>query len=175
MSKIGKKSIKLPSSSNIEIKENHLYVQGKLGKLSLSLDNNFDYLSQETEISIIPKDISRDSKMKWGLYRSLIQNMVLGVTVGFEQELELVGIGYRVVSKGKNLEFSLGYSHPVIFPIPDDINCEVKGNKIKVNSINKESLGNFCKKVCQIRKQDPYKGKGIYIVGQPRRRKQGKK
>ena len=175
MSKIGKKSIYFDTETDLSMNESSLTVKGKLGEMNLKIDSNFEYLITENSIKLTPKTSSNKIKMKWGLYRALINNMVIGVSQGYKKELELVGIGYRVHKKGSGLEFSLGYSHPIQFPIEEGLSCEVKGSRINVCGIDKGKIGLFCQQICELRKQDPYKGKGVYIVGKPRRRKQGKK
>eukprot|EP01047_Picozoa_sp_COSAG01_P000076 COSAG01_NODE_1_length_100484_cov_170.446142_76_plen_176_part_00 len=175
MSKIGKKPVRFPSNVSLTLDGQLIRFKGILGETSLLVDSTFTLSLSESEISLTPENIDKNVKMKWGLYRSLIANKVQGVSKGFNKELELVGIGYRVQKKSNTLVFSLGYSHPVDFEIENGINCEVKGSKIQVNGIDKNKVGDFCEKICKLRKQDPYKGKGIYIVGLRRRKKQGKK
>ena len=132
-------------------------------------------INEGKDVSIKPKKIDQNSKRLWGMNRSLINNAVIGSSVGYEKILELVGVGYRAALKGNKLNLQLGYSHDINFEIPTDVKIECpKQNLIKLTSINKEKLGAAAAKIRSFRKPEPYKGKGIKYVGEIIRRKAGK-
>ncbi|RAP31898.1 50S ribosomal protein L6 [Candidatus Marinamargulisbacteria bacterium SCGC AG-410-N11] len=176
MSRIGNKKISIDNKIKLEIKGNNLNVSGTKGNLNLDIPNNINVSFSDTEISVSVND-KKDKKQKelHGLMRSLINNMVTGVSVGFEKSLTLQGIGYKVQQKGKNLIFSLGYSHPVNFDCPDSVEFEViNPTEFKVKSIDKQKLGQVCAEIKSLRKRDAYKGKGIHFVGDQIKKKPGK-
>ena len=178
MSRVGNDPIKIPEGVNVDIQEESITVKGKLGELT----QLYDQVSISIKDSIIsgsrPSN-SKENRAKHGLYRSLLNNMVIGVSKGFVKELELVGVGYRANNQGQKLELSLGFSHNVIFEIPIEVKVETiteKGSNpiIKLTSFDKELLGNVVSKIRSLRKPEPYKGKGIKFVGEEIRRKAGK-
>ncbi|MEK9658128.1 MAG: 50S ribosomal protein L6 [bacterium] len=175
MSKIGKKVIDIDESTTVDIKSQELTITGSLGRLTLELDRDINIDYSNNCIKVNAKSTDKSTRAKWGLYRSLINNMVYGVTKGYHIELELVGIGYRALQKGNDIEFQLGYSHPIIFNETEGIKIIVKGNKLTISGIDKQKVGQVAKRICLLRKPDPYKGKGIFVVGSKRRKKQGKK
>jgi len=178
MSRIGNSIINIPEGVALEVKENIITVKGKLGELSQSFDGvSFD-ISDNT-ITVKRDSDSKDHKSKHGLYRSLLNNMVIGVSDGFVKELELVGVGYRANSSGQKLDLSLGFSHTIVMNLPPEIKVEainVKGQNpiIKLSSIDKQLLGHIAAKIRSFRKPEPYKGKGVKYVGEQIRRKAGK-
>ena len=178
MSRIGNSPIVVPEGVNVEINSNELVVSGKLGSLKQVFDGVT--LSKEDSIITVSRNSeSKDHKSKHGLYRSLLNNMVIGVSEGFVKELELVGVGYRANNQGQKLDLSLGFSHNVVFQIPAEVKVETINEKgsnpiIKLTSFDKELLGNVVSKIRSLRKPEPYKGKGIKFVGEEIRRKAGK-
>ena len=178
MSRIGNSIINIPEGVALEVKENIITVKGKLGELSQSFDGvSFDI--SDNIITVKRDSDSKDHKSKHGLYRSLVNNMVLGVSEGFIKELELVGVGYRANSSGQKLDLSLGFSHTIVMSLPTEIKVEAINEKgqnpiIKLSSIDKQLLGHIAAKIRSFRKPEPYKGKGVKYVGEQIRRKAGK-
>ena len=178
MSRVGNDPIKIPEGVNVDIQEESITVKGKLGELT-QLYDQVSISIKDSIISVSRSSNSKENRAKHGLYRSLLNNMVIGVSKGFVKELELVGVGYRANNQGQKLELSLGFSHNVIFEIPIEVKVETiteKGSNpiIKLTSFDKELLGNVVSKIRSLRKPEPYKGKGIKFVGEEIRRKAGK-
>ena len=178
MSRIGNDPVKIPEGVNVDIQEESITVKGKLGELTQSYDQ-VSFLIKDSMITVSRSSNSKENRAKHGLYRSLLNNMVIGVSKGFVKELELVGVGYRANNQGQKLELSLGFSHNVVFEIPIEVKVETiteKGSNpiIKLASFDKELLGNVVSKIRSLRKPEPYKGKGIKFVGEEIRRKAGK-
>ena len=178
MSRVGNDPIKIPEGVNVDIQEESITVKGKLGELT-QLYDQVSFSIKDSIITVSRPSNSKENRAKHGLYRSLLNNMVIGVSKGFVKELELVGVGYRANNQGQKLELSLGFSHNVIFEIPIEVKVETiteKGSNpiIKLTSFDKELLGNVVSKIRSLRKPEPYKGKGIKFVGEEIRRKAGK-
>ena len=180
MSRIGKAPISLPKGVDVDIsKGNVVSVKGPKGKLSEQIDPDLTVEIENGELVVKrPTDQKRHRSMH-GLYRSLINNMVEGVSKGYTKELELVGVGYRAANRGQLLELTLGYSHPIMFALPDEVKVEAvmeKGKNpiVKLESIDKQLIGQVAAKIRSFRKPEPYKGKGIRFVGEEIRRKAGK-
>ena len=180
MSRIGILPIELPSGVTINISEtNEVKVKGPKGELSQQVDPEIKIEVKENQVTLSRPNDEKRLKSLHGLYRSLLNNMVVGVSQGFTTEQEIVGVGYRAEAKGQVLEMSLGFSHDVQFMIPDEVKVEVKqerrGNPIVIfTSINKQLLGQVAAKLRSLRPPEPYKGKGIKFVGEQLRRKAGK-
>ena len=178
MSKIGKINITIPEKVKVAIAGNILNIEGPLGKKSLNIDLevfNLD-IKDGKEISIKPKKIDQNTKRLWGMNRSLINNAIIGTSVGFEKVLELSGVGYRAALKGRQLNLQLGFSHDVNFDIPQEVKILVeKQTTIKISGINKQKVGMVASKIKSFRPPEPYKGKGIKEKGQYILRKEGKK
>ena len=178
MSKIGKINIVIPDKVKVVLAGNILNIEGPLGKKTLDIDLemfNLD-IKEGKEISIKPKKIDQDTKRIWGMKRSLINNAVIGSSVGYEKTLELVGVGYRAALKGSQLNLQLGYSHDINFDIPEGIKIEVeKQTTLKVTGSDKQLVGVVVSKIKTFRKIEPYKGKGIREKGQHVLKKEGKK
>ena len=178
MSKIGKINITIPEKVKVVLAGNILNIEGPLGKKSLDIDlENFNLeIKEGKEISIRPKKIDQSTKRLWGMNRSLINNAIIGSSVGYEKILELVGVGYRAALKGKQLNLQLGYSHDINFDIPDGIKITVdKQTTLKVSGFDKQLVGIVVSKIKSLRKIEPYKGKGIREKGQHILKKEGKK
>ena len=178
MSRVGNDPIKIPEGVNVDIQEESITVKGKLGELT-QLYDQVSFSIKDSMVTVSRPSNSKQNRAKHGLYRSLLNNMVIGVSKGFVKELELVGVGYRANNQGQKLELSLGFSHNVIFEIPIEVKVETiteKGSNpiIKLTSFDKELLGNVVSKIRSLRKPEPYKGKGIKFVGEEIRRKAGK-
>jgi len=179
MSRVGKKPVVLPESVKIElIGENNLKITGPLGFVFLPIFNFLSLDKVNNEIILTLNSQFSSSKLelsKFGLFRSLLNNAVLGVSTGFVKEIELEGIGYRVQLNGDTLHFSLGYSHPVIFNCPQGISFEVESQtKLKVKGIDKELVGRVSSQIKLLRRKDSYKAKGLHFLGDPRKKKPGK-
>lgn len=176
MSRIGKKPIDVPAGLEININEKDINIKGALGELKQEIDDSAVKISLEEEKIIIkPLSGSKEARSKYGLYRSLIYNMVTGVSKGFSKTLKIVGVGYRAALKGNNLELQLGYSDPVLFDEVKGITFEVPDNTtIIVKGINKQLVGEVAAQIRAKRKPEPYKGKGIKYEDEFIRRKVGK-
>ncbi len=175
MSRIGKKPIPLPPGVKVEWQDGSIKVSGPKGNLSRVLPPKVDLEVGPSEILVRPQDGSRQTRAYWGLTRTLVANLVTGVSTGFTRVLELVGTGYKVESRGQALFFSLGYSQPIEFPLPAGISAQVeKANRIALSGIDKEQLGQTAANVKRLRFPDAYKGKGIRYAGEALRRKVGK-
>lgn len=178
MSRIGNSIINIPEGVTLEVNKNLITAKGKLGELSQKFDG-VSFNITDTEASVKRNSESKDHKSKHGLYRSLLNNMVIGVSEGFVKELELVGVGYRANSSEQKLDLSLGFSHTIVMNLPSEIKVETINEKgqnpiIKLSSIDKQLLGHIAAKIRSFRKPEPYKGKGVKYVGEQIRRKAGK-
>lgn len=175
MSRIGKQPVDIRSGVNVDIDKTSVSVKGPKGELSRTFSPLVTITQSENTITVSPVNDSREANAQWGLTRTLINNMVEGVTDGFKKELELVGVGYRAQLKGRDLELSLGYSHPVLYPQPEGITFEVPDNThINVLGYSKEQVGQVAAEIRAKRPPEPYKGKGVRYVGEHVRRKLGK-
>ncbi len=176
MSRIGKKPIEIPAGLEIKINKKDVNIKGSLGELSQEIDDTAVKLSlEEGRLTVVPLSDTKEARAKHGLYRSLINNMVTGVTKGFSRNLKIVGVGYRVALKGSNLELQLCYSNPVVFDQTSGITFEVPDNTtIVVKGIDKQLVGEVAAKIRAKRKPEPYKGKGIKYEDEYIRRKVGK-
>jgi large subunit ribosomal protein L6 len=176
MSRIGKQPIALPAGVKIKLDNTLLTVTGGQGTLSRDLPPRVRLEMDDKEIRVVPQDNGRLSRSYWGLARTLVANMVTGVSTGFTRVMEIVGTGYKVEAKGDSLVFSLGYSNPVEFPLPKGIKAEVldKGTRFELKGFDKEQLGQLAANIRAIRPPDVYKGKGVRYAGEKLRKKMGK-
>ncbi|AEX71470.1 50S ribosomal protein L6 [Corynebacterium diphtheriae] len=175
MSRVGKAPIAIPSGVDVKIDGQYVEVKGPKGTLDLTIPEPIVASIEDGQISVVRPDDHRKNRSLHGLSRSLVNNMVVGVTEGYTIKMEIFGVGYRVALKGKNLEFSLGYSHPVLIEAPEGITFAVDGNtKLSVSGIDKQKVGQIAAIIRRLRKDDPYKGKGIRYEGEQIRRKVGK-
>jgi large subunit ribosomal protein L6 len=177
MSRIGKLPVTVPSGVDVTVDERLVTVKGPKGTLSHSVAEPITVArGEDGSVEVARPDDERLSRSLHGLTRTLINNMVIGVTQGFEKKLEIVGVGYRVLSKGPTqLEFQLGYSHPITFNAPDGITFTVEGpTKLGVQGIDKQLVGEVAANIRKLRKPEPYKGKGVRYAGEQVRRKVGK-
>ena len=178
MSKIGKINISIPEKVKVALAGNMINIEGPLGKKSINIDLEMFSLEikEDKEISIKPKELNQNSKRLWGMNRSLINNAVIGSSVGYEKILELIGVGYRAAIKGNQLNLQLGYSHDINFDIPEGIKIIVeKQTTLKITGADKQQVGSVASKIKTLRKIEPYKGKGIREKGQYVLKKEGKK
>ena len=176
MSRIGKQPIELPSGVNVAISPGRVQVNGPLGELSQTVPARMQ-VSQEDGTLVVKRPTERgDDRALHGLTRSLLANMVEGVTKGFEKRLELQGVGYRAALRGTDLELNVGYSHPVVIKPPQGINFEVpEATSVLVKGIDKQQVGQTAAEIRKVRPPEPYKGKGIRYEGEYVRRKVGKR
>ena len=178
MSKIGKINISIPDKVKVILAGSTISIDGPLGNKSINIDLEMFNLeiNEGKEISIKPKEINQNTKRLWGMNRSLINNAVIGSSVGYEKILELVGVGYRAALKGNILNLQLGYSHDIDFNIPEGVKIEVeKQTTLKIKGSDKQLVGSVASKIKTFRKIEPYKGKGIRERGQYVLKKEGKK
>ncbi len=175
MSRIGRKPIDIPQGVEVKVDENnHVTVKGPKGQLEADFNPRLTIKVEDNQVKVERPDDTSFMRAIHGTTRALIANMVEGVSKGFTVELEIHGIGYRAQMKGKTLELQLGYSHPVIYEPPSDIQISVEGNIIKVSGIDKQKVGQVAAEIREFRKPDPYKGKGIRYKGEVLKLKPGK-
>lgn len=179
MSRVGKAPISIPAGVEVKFDNGVVSVKGKLGELHQTLSNNVEVSMEEGTLTVNRKNDEKQSRADHGLYRALINNMVIGVSEGFEKKLELVGVGYRASNQGQMLDLSLGYSHNIVLQVPSEIKVETVSEKGKnpiviLKSHDKQLVGMVAAKIRSFRKPEPYKGKGVRFVGEYIRRKAGK-
>ena len=176
MSRIGKKAVAIPSGVTVTIEGQTVAVKGPKGQLSWTVAEEIEVKQEGGEISLSKRQDSQRAQAMWGLSRTLVNNMVVGVTQGYEQTLELVGVGYRAAMKGQSLSMQLGFSHDVDIKPPEGISFVVpKQTEIKISGIDKQVVGETAARIRRIRPPEPYKGKGVRYAGEKVRRKEGKK
>ena len=178
MSRIGKNPVTIPSGVTVDVKGNNVTVKGKLGELSQEIGDVKATVEGE-QITFERPSESKSHKAQHGLYRSLVSNMIQGVSEGFTKELELVGVGYRASNQGQKLDLALGFSHNIVIDLAPEVKVETISEKgknpiVKLTSYDKQLVGEVAAKIRSFRKPEPYKGKGIKFVGEELRRKAGK-
>ena len=178
MSRIGKAPIKIPSGVTVTINGGIVTVKGKLGELTQEV-KDIAVRQEDGQLVLEPTAQTKDQNAKHGLYRALLNNMVIGISVGFTKELELVGVGYRASNQGQKLDLALGFSHNIVLELPQEVKLETVNEKgknpiIKLTSHDKQLVGQVAAKIRSFRKPEPYKGKGVKFVGEVLRRKAGK-
>jgi large subunit ribosomal protein L6 len=178
MSRIGNNPIAIPEGVTVDIKDNVISVKGKLGELTQAFDG-VTVKNEDGSLTVERASESKEHKAKHGLYRSLIFNMMEGVSKGWTKELELVGVGYRASNQGQKLDLALGYSHNIVLNVAPEVKVETVSEKgknpiIKLTSFDKQLVGQVAAKIRSFRKPEPYKGKGVKFVGEQLRRKAGK-
>ncbi|HRZ95079.1 MAG TPA: 50S ribosomal protein L6 [Candidatus Moranbacteria bacterium] len=179
MSKIGKKIIEIPDGVEVKLEKNHIEAKGPKGTLSLDIHEKAKVEVSEKTIAV--KKFSENDKSKlaaavWGLTRSLINNMIIGVKEGYEKKLELQGVGFRMSVQGNKIVMALGFSHPVEVMVPEGINAKIEENNVlSITGIDKQAVGQFAAEIRSLKKAEPYKGKGFRYQGEKVRRKVGKK
>ncbi len=175
MSRIGKKPIEIPAGVLVQIEGRNVSVKGPKGELSREFRPEISLEQKENSILVGLRVNSKLGRSLWGLTRTLISNMIQGVTQGFERRLEIEGVGYKAALEGDSLNLIVGFSHPTKMKVPEHMTLAVEKNVIIVNGIDKEQVGQFAAKIRKVRPPEPYKGKGIHYVGEIIRRKLGKK
>ena len=175
MSRIGRLPITVPAGVEVKVTGQEVAVKGPKGELTHTVPSPIEVSLSEGTLTVVRPNDERESRSLHGLTRTLVSNMIVGVTEGYKKNLEIVGTGYRVQAKGSDLEFALGYSHPVAVKAPEGITLTVDGpTKLSVAGINKQQVGEVAATIRKLRKPDPYKGKGIRYAGEIIRRKVGK-
>lgn len=179
MSRIGKLPITIPAGVTVTVNNNVVTVKGPKGELSQNVNPAIEVKVEGNVCTVSRPNDEKENRSMHGLYRALIQNMVVGVSEGYKKVLELVGVGYRVSNQGQILEFSLGYTHPIYLGLPSEIKVETKSERnqnplVILESCDKQLLGQVCAKIRSFRKPEPYKGKGVKFQGEILRRKAGK-
>ena len=176
MSRIGKKPVAVPSNVTATIENGQLSVKGPKGTLAMALRDEISYTLEDGSILVKPANATKAARAFWGMQRTLVQNLITGVTDGYTKVLEITGVGYRANSQGKNLKLQLGYSHDVDYVIPEGIEIKTPDNTtVEVIGIDKQQVGQVAAEIRRWRKPEPYKGKGIKYRGEFIFRKEGKK
>ena len=179
MSRIGNNPVAIPDGVTVDIKDNVITVKGKLGELTQEYSGVTIEKDEDGKIVLKPNTLTKENKSKHGLYRSLVYNMIEGVSKGWTKELELVGVGYRASNQGQRLDIAVGYSHNIVLNVAPEVKVETISEKgknpiIKLTSFDKQLVGQVAAKIRAFRKPEPYKGKGVKYVGEQIRRKAGK-
>jgi large subunit ribosomal protein L6 len=176
MSRIGRSPIEIPKGTNVSIDAGVLTAEGPKGKVSQPLFDDFPVKVEDSTITVTRPGDAGPQRAMHGLLRSLIANAVEGASTGFSKSLDIVGVGYRAEVKEREVHFALGYSHPVIYPIPDGIEIEVdaRANRVRVSGADKQQVGQVAAEIRHLRRPDPYKGKGVKYTDEILRRKVGK-
>lgn len=176
MSRIGKNPVSIPQGVSVELKDASLAVKGPKGTLEMNVPElvSVDVRPEVVTFSVSAPD-DKKHRAQWGLARALLNNLVLGVTVGFQKQLEINGVGFKAVVQGKELVLNLGFSHPIHFPIPDGVSVTTEKNTVTIAGIDKYMVGQIAANIRKLKKPEPYKGKGIKYVDEHIIRKEGKK
>jgi len=176
MSRVGKYPVEIPQGVQVAIAGRLLTAKGQLGELRLALTEHIEVAVEDNHVTVKPRSQQTQARMMWGTTRALVANMVKGVSTGYRRSMEITGTGYRAAVQGKNLELALGYSHPIVYPIPDGIKitCE-RPTAIRVEGVDKRLVGQVAAEIRGFRGPEPYKGKGIRYADEQIRRKEGKK
>lgn len=174
MSRIGKKPVQLASGVTAEIKDGSIIIKGPKGSLTQYFGDKINISIKDNEVWVEQKEESNEQNVLQGTFRALVANMVEGVTDGFKKSLELIGVGFRLAKKGNDIEFHIGFSHPVLFKVPEGVQCDVEKNAIHVSGIDKQLVGEVAANIRKLKKPEPYKGKGIRYTEEQVRRKAGK-
>ena len=176
MSRVANNPVKIPNGVTIFLLDNEISVKGSKGSLSMVINEHVDVEQVEDSLKFSAGNRSSFSNAMSGTTRALVNNMVMGVSQGFEKKLELVGVGFRAQMQGKKINLSLGFSHPVVFELPDEVTAETPSQtEILLKSNDKQKLGQVCAEIRALRPPEPYKGKGVRVSGEHIRRKEAKK
>jgi large subunit ribosomal protein L6 len=176
MSRIGKKAVPIPSGVTANVEGQIVKIKGPKGAMQVVLPDDVSVKMDKGEVKVDPRNDGKRARSMWGTSRTLVNNLVTGVTKGFEKKLEITGVGYRAALQGKNLQIALGYSHDVIYPVPEGIAIATpKPTEIVVTGIDKQKVGQVAAEIRAFRPPEPYKGKGVKYAGEFIFRKEGKK
>lgn len=175
MSRIGKQKITIPTGVDVKVEGDIITVKGPKGQLTQQLHNDVSVNIDNGIISVkVEKESDKQQRSLWGLFSSLIANMVIGVTEGYSKQLEINGVGFKAAIAGKKLTLNVGFSHPVDYEVPEGIDIKVEGNLITITGIDKQMVGEVAAQIRKVKKPEPYKGKGIKYIDEQIRRKAGK-
>lgn len=176
MSRVGKQIVNIPAGTEVSLSGNSLSVKGSKGELKRDFKTNLIAINVNgSEITFTPKNEENSTKALWGTYASHVKNMIKGVNESFEKKLEIEGVGFKSEVQGESMKFALGFSHPILMPIPAGLKVTAEKNVITITGCDKEVVGEFAANIRDLKKPEPYKGKGIHYAGEFIRRKQGKK
>lgn len=176
MSRIGKQPVAVPKGVDVTLSGQDISVKGPNGTLAMTLVDEILAKHENDEIHVLPRDESKTARTMWGMQRTLVSNLIEGVTEGFSKDLEIVGVGYRAAVQGKDLVLALGFSHEVRYPVPEGIKIECPSQtQIKVSGANRQQVGQVAAEIRAFRKPEPFKGKGVKYAGEYIFRKEGKK
>jgi len=176
MSRIGKKPVVIPAGVTAKVEGQAISIKGGKGELSFTAPDDVTVKLDQQEISVVPRSQGKKARAAWGMTRSIVNNLVIGVSKGFERKLEITGVGYKAAVAGKNLQLSLGYSHDINFPIPEGISIVApKPTEVSITGIDKQRVGQIAAEIRSLRPPEPYKGKGVKYAGEFIFRKEGKK
>jgi large subunit ribosomal protein L6 len=175
MSKIGKQAISLPENVKVLMKDGFVFVEGPKGKLDFKVSDSLSVKINDNLLSVVPKSNVKNIRPLWGLSRAIINNLVVGVSSGFLKKLEINGVGYKAVMDDRLLILTLGYSHEIMYPVPENIEIKVEKNNVFISGIDKQLVGQVAADIRSLRKPEPYKGKGIKYADEIIVRKEGKK
>ncbi len=175
MSRIGQKTIEIPKGTTVELSGSEIIVKGTKGELTMNVHSAVKVIIDDEGVKVDKVHNAGIAKAMWGTTVRLIENMIIGVSKGFEKKLELEGVGYRMALKGKQIDLALGFSHPVLVDVPEDIEVAIDGQKMTVSGIDKQKVGQFAANIRAFKPVEPYKGKGFRYEGEYVQRKEGKK
>ncbi|MGA0531748.1 50S ribosomal protein L6 [Hansschlegelia sp. KR7-227] len=176
MSRIGKKPVDVPSGVTAAVDGQYVKVKGPKGELAFMVHDDVVVEFKDGKVTVQPREDTKRARSMWGMSRTMVSNLVEGVTKGFEKKLEITGVGYRASVQGKNLVLALGYSHDVIYPIPDGIQIVTgKPTEVTISGVNRQRVGQVAAEIRDFRRPEPYKGKGVKYAGEFIFRKEGKK
>ena len=176
MSRIGKKAVEVPSGVTVEIRGREVAARGPKGQLSMTLVNEVEAALEDGKVQVQPRENTQRARAMWGMQRTLISNLVQGVSQGFTKRLEISGVGYRAAVQGSNVQLQLGYSHDVVYPVPEGIQIQAeRPTLLVVSGIDRQKVGQVAAEIRAYRPPEPYKGKGIKYEGEKILRKEGKK
>jgi len=175
MSRIGQKTIEIPKGTTVELSGSEIVVKGVKGELTMNVHSAVNVTVSDEGVSVDKAHNASIAKAMWGTTSRLIENMIVGVSKGFEKKLELEGVGYRMALKGKQIDLALGFSHPVLVDIPEGLEVEIDGQNMTISGIDKQKVGQFAANIRALKPVEPYKGKGFKYEGEYVQRKEGKK
>ena len=176
MSRVAKAPVEIPAGVEVKLNGQSLSVKGSKGLLELSVHQNVEVAQEENVLTFAPRDGGKQSRALAGTTRALVNNMVMGVTKGFEKKLQLIGVGYRAQAKGKSVNLTLGFSHPVDYALPEGVTAETPSQtEILIKGVDKQLVGQVAAEIREFRRPEPYKGKGIRYADEYVRRKEAKK
>ena len=176
MSRVGQSPVEIPEGVDVRIENGAMTVTGRLGELTMDIDRSVEIESGDGAVHVRPAGSGKRARAMWGTTRSLVKNLVVGVSQGFEKKLQIFGVGYRAQLQGRELVLQLGYSHEIRYPVPDGIAIETPSQtEITVSGIDRQKIGQVAAEIRSFRKPEPYKGKGVRYAGEHILRKEGKK